>query len=361
MEKQNPLQPSVCFYIHHHGAGHVMRAISIAGGLTGFKVCFLGSNLKPFLNQIPDEIECINLPLDLPRKEDITFIEKPLTFLHYAPLGLAGQRERVSILTDIFKYRYPILLIVDVSVEITLLARLCGIPTIVIKQHGKRSDLPHMLAYESAELLIAPFSETMASLDEEPWVKAKTLYAGGFSKYTTNNNSVQERTNCVAILIGQGGTSIDTHFVHLLADSCGDYTFHVIGQLEENIPRNHHNIIYHGRLDDPLDILLSCAVVIGNAGHNTVMEMASLNKRFICIPEQRPFDEQLEKAEYLKINGNAKVVNTAELNLINWPYELNAILQEEPNWLGVIDKNAINTIVDAVKSKVRSIFDNPVL
>jgi len=361
MEKPHLLQPSVCFYIHHHGAGHVMRAINIADGLTDFKVCFLGSNLKPFLSLISDKIECIHLPLDLPVKDDLTFVEKQLTFLHYAPLGLNGQRDRISMLTDIFKYRYPVLLIVDVSVEITLLARLCGIPTIVIRQHGKRDDLPHLLAYESAELLVAPFSETMASLDEEPWVKAKTLYAGGFSKYTADTNYIQEQTNCVAILIGQGGTSIDTQFIHLLAHSCKDYIFHVIGQLEGSVLKNHPNILYHGRLNDPLDILLSCAVVIGNAGHNTVMEMASLNKRFICIPENRPFDEQLEKARFLKINGNATVINVADLNLINWPDELNAILQKEPNWLGVINKNAVYNIVNTVKQTVNSLFGNPVL
>ncbi|SEB09837.1 glycosyltransferase [Pedobacter hartonius] len=362
MKQFNTTQQTICFYIHHHGAGHLMRALSIAAVLQGFKIFFLGSNLRPYAGLIADEIECIHLSSDVPAENDLHFSAHPLTFLHYAPLGIAGQRERIALLTDIFKDTSPMLLIVDVSVEITLLARLCGIPSIVIRQHGRRDDLPHMNAYESAELLIAPYSAGMAPPGEKDWISAKTLYAGGFSKYSNLKDSDinEEIPDQVAVLLGQGGSSMDAEFINHLADCCENYNFHVIGLRACIETEAKHNVIWHGQLDDPITVLRYCKVVIGNAGHNTVMEMADLNKRFICIPEERPFEEQLQKAELLKANGNAMVVKSGNLNLLNWPVALDTMVRKQPNWKGVTEKTALGNIAGAISHTMERIYGKPV-
>jgi len=121
-----------------------------------------------------------------------------------------------------------------------------------------------------------------------------------------------------------------------------------------------HNVIWHGQLDDPITILRYCKVVIGNAGHNTVMEMADLNKRFICIPENRPFEEQLQKAELLAANGNAMVVKAGDLNLLNWPEALNTMAGKQPDWKGVTDKSALGNIAGAIHHTMERIYGKPV-
>jgi len=355
----NSNQPTIGFYIHHHGSGHLMRAVTIALALKGFPICFLGSNLKPYHHLIPSEIECIHLPADLPNENETSVPGKPLTFLHYAPIGISGIRERNFLITETFKNSYPMLLVADVSVEVTMLARLCSVPAIVIRQHGNRTDLPHLLAYESAELIIAPFSESMAPADQD-WIIKKTFYAGGFSKYTGISNQQPEKPGHIAIILGQGGSSIDVKFVNWLADCCKNHTFHVIGQLKDSDPNSNENgltnIHWHSHLDEPAAVLSYCTVVIGNAGHNTVMEMADLNKRFICIPENRPFEEQQQKADFLSVNHHARVVQPADLRKLDWSAELTMAAQKLPYWLGVINKNATENIAAVIKDNLVRLF-----
>lgn len=351
-------QASIGFYVHHQGAGHIMRAITLANALPGLSCFFMGSNLKPYLDIIPREINCIHLPADVPAENEFPLQEaNELAYLHYAPLGLRGQRERTALITQAFTRHYPLLLLVDVSVEITLLARLCGIPTLVMRQHGLRDDPAHLLAYESATLLIAPYAKEMAVASSMDWVEQKTLYAGGFSKYSNRPKGAEEEDHRqVAILLGKGGTSLDHHFITHLAKVCGLYTFHVIGEMEDKGFPLQPNIVWHGKLAEPVAVLMNSALVIGNAGHNTVMEMADLNKRFICIPEERTFAEQLQKAELLARNGNARVILPAELNTINWEQELDKLIQCAPFWDHVTDAAALHKISAAIDATLIKLF-----
>lgn len=337
-----------------------MRAITIANVLQDMSVCFMGSSLSTYQHLIPKEITCLHLPSDVPEKDKMGLVEHTPSFLHYAPVGVQGQRERTALITEIFKTAYPLLLVVDVSVEITLLARLCGIPAIVIRQHGERDDLAHLQAYESAELLIAPFSKSMSAPSAEVWVDQKTLYAGGFSRYNNDQlqNNVHELRQHIAILIGEGGTSITERFIKELAKNCPAYTFHVIGQVAMLTGTQQENIIFHGKLAEPATVISTCAVVIGNAGHNTVMEMAALNKRFICIPEDRPFKEQEQKARILARNGNARVIPADELQHVNWQEELETILNQTPDWTGVIAEDALPNIRRSIDAVLQRLFQN---
>jgi predicted glycosyltransferase len=353
---------AIGFYIHHHGSGHLMRAITIAGTLTGYPLIFMGSNLEPYRHLIPAGIKCIDLPMDVAESHHSSLPERSLSFLHYAPLGITGIRERASVLTETFKQHFPMLLIVDVSVEIAVLARLSGVPVIVVKQHGNRADVPHLQAYESAELLLAPFSATMAPPDEPEWVKEKTVYTGGFSRFSSydpaykipGKNDCSEDPSSVAVLTGEGGTSLTIEFIKWLSASCPQYNFHILGNKTQ--ATTHPNLLWHGKVADPSAILSGCAIVIGNAGHNTVMEMADLNKRFICIPEERPFAEQKQKAELLAANGNATVVQPDALLVTDWHGLLRAALQKDPHWEGVTDTGALATIRETIFSAMNRIF-----
>jgi hypothetical protein len=369
--RQSVKKFKIAFYVHHHGFGHLMRSLQIAAALKEYEVVLLGSNLKAPEKGFPENVTIIDLPHDvavvkpgqLSEDADVYYDEGNLVdAFHYAPLNVQGIRSRAAILTDFFKQHFPLLLVVDVSVEVTLLARLCGIPTVVMCQHGRRNDQAHLIAYQSAELLLAPFPAAMYRGDKD-WVYKKTIFAGGFSRFDHRKADMQSRTvnsdpafkAKAAILIGGGGTSINAFFVARVAMHCPEIFFHIIGIEVEVVPQP-ANVRWEGRLDDPSPIIAACDIVIGNTGHNTVMEVASLNKRFVGIPEKRPFDEQLEKAEAIKLRKGIRIVLPGSLYDLLWRKELHELLLEEPDWQGIIAADAVAQMAQGIIGAAERLF-----
>jgi UDP:flavonoid glycosyltransferase YjiC (YdhE family) len=333
---------NIAFYIHHHGSGHLMRSLAIAAHLENCSVTFLGSDLERYRSIIPDKIRCIILPPDTKTENDNWFMEREVSGLHYAPLNVAGQTARVAMLSAFFAAQAALLLVVDVSVEVAMLATLCGVPTVVVRQHGKRDDLPHTIAYRNAAGLLAPYDRNLQP-DEDEWLSEKTFFTGGFSRYNPQSHKTEENCREVAILVGRGGTSINEPFISRLVDQCSDWHFHLIGNIDGmNMGFKARNLSVYDHLENPLPVLNQCVVVIGNAGHNTVMELASLNKRMILIPESRPFDEQLVKAQMLEKLNLARVILPESMLITDWSEELNKILLVNPNWVHTIKETAAN-------------------
>jgi hypothetical protein len=361
----------IAFYVHHHGFGHLMRTLQIAAALKDYDVVLLGSNLQEPEQGFPAHVSTIHLPLDVALEKTEDLKAEPdhyyregnaVDAFHYAPLNVEGIRSRTAILTAFFNMQFPLLLVVDVSVEVTLLARLCGIPTVVMRQHGTRNDLPHLLAYQSAELLLAPFPASMYVGDKD-WVYHKTIFAGGFSRFDHIQKQSEEVRSSVdlsfkarvAILIGGGGSSIDPFFVARLAMHCPEIFFHIIGTKVILEPQP-ANVKWEGHVDDPSGIILSCDILIGNTGHNTVMEAASLNKRFVGIPESRPFDEQLLKAEAISQRSGIRIVLPETRNDIEWRTLLTGLLTEQPEWRGIIVQNAVMKMAAGITDVASRLF-----
>ncbi len=314
----------------------------------------MGSNLKKQAGLIGDEIKIIDLPLDLPAANDTHIIQNTPEGLHYAPLNVSGQLERVKIMTDFFFQSTSALLIVDVSVEVAMLARLCGVPAIIMRQHGRRDDLPHQIAYRNAIGLLAPYGRSMQGREEQ-WITEKTYYAGGLARFKQQQDTADVANRMVGIIVGSGGSSIDGKFLLHLSRSCPKWQFQLLGEIdiEGSLP---NNLICHGRVKDPLALLQPCCLIIGNAGHNTVIEMASLNKRFIVIPEERPFDEQLEKAEILSGLQLAKTVLPERLMSTNWNTLLEEQLEYVPNWKHMVDTHAAENAANYIRKCFQQVF-----
>jgi len=338
---------NIAFYVHHHGSGHVMRCVAISKSLPrSCNITFLGSRLEAYHTIIPDYIQCVHLSMDTPVEDDIYHTdEEPPAGLHYAPHHIAGQQERVSAMANFFATKKQLLLIIDVSVEVAMLARLCGIPFIVVRQHGNRDDLPHMLAYQNAQLLIAPYAAMLKQQDPE-WLDYKTFYMGGYCRFGTDtitDTSVSNQPHRAAVLIGSGGTSLNLKFICHLAQLCPGWHFDIVGKIEEypglGMPSN---ATYHGHMDDPSTVLKNTAVIIGNTGHNTVMEVASLGKRFITVPEDRPFNEQEVKAGLLSHLRMAVSVPVNQLYRTNWLQLLESTDWSLGSWQNMIDEQALN-------------------
>jgi len=258
-------------------------------------------------------------------------------------------------MTDLFRSEFPMILIVDVSVEVALMARLCGIPTIIMRQHGNREDLPHRLAYQSAELLIAPYHKSMYR-GKADGALAKTVFTGGFSKFTATENPAEEISNHIAIMLGSGGSSLNSRGITEIINTCPDHFFHILGKTDGDAP-DLVNATWHGHLELPQSIIEGCRIVIGNTGHNTVMEVASLKKRFIGIPEHRPFGEQLDKAEAIRSRQGIHILLPEQLAETNWKHLFATLQEQEADWTDVIDPNALVALRDAILDTGNRLFN----
>jgi UDP-N-acetylglucosamine:LPS N-acetylglucosamine transferase len=349
---------NIAFYIHHHGSGHLMRSLSIAAHLDDCKITFLGSDLDRYRSIIPEHVQLILLPADTKSDKDHWSAERNVAGLHYAPLSVAGQTIRVAMLSNFFKENPQLLLVVDVSVEVAMLATLCGVPTVVVRQHGKRDDLPHILAYKNAISLLAPYGRNLQPKEEE-WLSRKTFFSGGFSRFNVQTDRENKDGRQVAVLVGSGGTSIDKKFIYHLLGQCINWHFHLVGDIEGiNKDDAALNLTVYNHVQDPLAILSECSVVIGNAGHNTVMEIASLNKRMILIPENRPFQEQIVKAQLLEKLNFARVILPGRLFKTDWCEELNKMTMTVPDWSDTVVKTAASDTADYLRAIYAQQYSN---
>jgi len=294
---------AIGYYAHHQGAGHVTRALTIAAHLSN-RMTLFGSTL-------PDKTPLANVELHhLPLDYDAHTLADTPAGLHYAPLAVEGLRERMGSMVDWFRSNWPCLLIVDVSVEVALLARLCGVPTIYMRQRGNRTDPAHSLAYACASRLLAPYPAQL----EEPETSAewihKTDYVGLISKYAACPSEIQNaspvKPRHVTVITGFGGTELNVLQLADAARKCPDWQWTVLGPVANDaalaLPSNFQLL---GLVRDPREWLTSAHVVVGSAGDSLVSEIADLRCRFICLPETRPFDEQRSTSERLAAAGLA--------------------------------------------------------
>ena len=74
------------------------------------------------------------------------------------------------------------LLVVDVSVEMLVLGRLCSVPTVAMSMRGRRLDRPHALGYDVASAILAPWPHNTQHEMDQRWLD-KTIAVGCFSRF----------------------------------------------------------------------------------------------------------------------------------------------------------------------------------
>jgi hypothetical protein len=277
--------PRIGIYVHHHGGGHAARDGAIGQALRerGAEVTFLSS-----LDRIP-EVGHVKLPLDTDLGTDPG--ETPPE-LHFAPLGSRGLSARMAAIADWVAAWRPDLLLVDVSVEVAMLARLCGVRIAYLRQTGERDDPPHRLAYRWAAGLLAPYEERLEPASTPGELRAKTGYVGAITRFDGAERPPAEGRPRRALVLGEelGAT---------IAEAARGWQ--VLG------PR-------------PVDLgLLSrCAVVVAPGGANTVAEAAFARCGLVCVPRPRPFDEQVARGRDLA-RDDAAVVLSEPPEPERWP------------------------------------------
>lgn len=280
------------YYVHHQGEGHRQRAAAIAAAYRG-PMTMIGTGLGETFKGVP----CLDLPDDrLPHgRFDGRDEANCPPALHYAPLHHNGVRDRVALIANWIAAAQPSLMIVDVSVEVAMLARLASVPVVYVRLSGRRSDPPHRDAFASAQALLAPFAEPLDDMATPEWVKQKTFYANGIVP-AGHARSVDPTR--VLVVTGRGGEATNGARWAAAAAAVPERKWRVIGPsvVPARVP---DNLEFAGWVDGADAEIASAGVVIGAAGDGLVSAVLAHERPFICFPERRAFDEQAVKAERL--------------------------------------------------------------
>jgi hypothetical protein len=198
----------------------------------------------------------------------------------------------------------PRLLVVDVSVEVALLARLCGVPTVVVALPGTRLDRPHRLAYDSAEALLAPWPDGAHTRDWPASWRRKVWCVGGISRFDGRPAAPvrlgSRRTRRQVLLLwGSGGRSADSGAVAAARAATPGWDW------VERDPASSPS-------PDLWAELCAADVVVTHAGQNAVAEVAAARRPAVVVAQARPFGEQEATAAAVSRLG-------AAVGLESWP------------------------------------------
>ncbi|MDR7156981.1 hypothetical protein J2W40_003828 [Sphingobium xenophagum] len=289
------------YYVHHHGAGHRARAGAIAA-VSDWPITLLGTGVGEAGIDLPDD-----RPLS-GRFDGVDGSEGRPAALHYAPIDHDGVRLRVARVAQWIATERPALMVVDVSVEMAMLARLASVPTICVRLNGERNDVPHLEAFRGAVALLAPFHVDLERESTPTWVRERTRYLPGITTAVAGGVPPSGR---ILVVIGRGGAPSNGARLAEAARACPNVQWRVIGPVSpvDDCPAN---LDIAGWVEDAAHAIAAADVVIGGAGDGLVGAVMAADRPFICIPEARPFGEQQATASGMARLGAAVVLE-------NWP------------------------------------------
>lgn len=291
------------YYVHHHGDGHRQRAIQIASRAPD-RFVLLGTGLEARSGGL----RCVDLADDRPEGRQAFdgadgTDDRPQA-LHYAPIDHEGVRSRAAGIAGWIASARPALMVVDVSAEVAMLARLTSTPTVYVRLTGRRDDPAHLDAFRGATALMCPFSAPLDDPGTPDWIRGKTHYAAGLTPEVPRR---EVREDVVLVVIGRGGAVGDGERIAETARAHPELRWRVAGPVSP-VADPPANLTLLGWTDAAPEEIARAGVVVGGAGNGLVNAVLAGDRPFICLPEPRPYDEQLMTGRRLEALGAAVVV-----------------------------------------------------
>jgi hypothetical protein len=281
------------YYVHHQGEGHVTRAAAIAHRLGDEPVTGLSSRPRPDEWAGP----WVHLARDDDPPASETCDPTAGGALHWSPPRHPGLRERMAQIAAWVATHDPRLMVVDVSVEVTVLVRSMGVPVVVMGMPGVREDAPHQLAYRLADAILAPWPEWADLLVGGAAWQDKFHAVGAISRFDERARPCDPPRGGrrVLVLSGRGGTELTEQALAAAQHATPQWEWTVLG------PPSSRWVV------DPWPLLCGADVVVTHAGQNAVADVAAAQRPAVVIPQERPHREQRATADAVRDAGLAVV------------------------------------------------------
>ena len=269
------------WYIHHHGYGHLARAAAVTAHLRE-PVTALTSLPTPPQPTFDGWVT-------LERDDGAEPHPDPTAHgrLHWVPLHHRGLATRSRQIVEWIERNQPRVMVVDVSVEVTVLARLCGVPVIVVAGPGERDDAAHQLAYDVAERILAAWPRDVYDPAFLQRHAHKATYVGAFSRFDRAPRP-HETDDTAVVLSGGGGTTLTLADVDAAQAAVPALRWTGVG-----LPGQPWSADIWTRLS-------RASVVVTHGGQNALADVAAAARPAVVVPQQRPFAEQTTVAAALQ-------------------------------------------------------------
>lgn len=277
------------WYVHHHGSGHLHRAMTVAPHLPE-PVTGLSSLPRPAGWQGP----WVQLPRDdaAPHRYSSTADVDAHGRLHWVPVDDPGLRARTHAVSAWIESAAPSAFVVDQSVEITLLARLHGVPVVGLTAPGRRVDAPHRLGFDVCSALVGAWPRGLSRAllpGVAPEVADRFEAVGACSRLPVAGGARRRRPGPprVVLMAGDGGDGFTAEAVRAAQQQTPEWEWTVLSRRLG---------AWHA---DPGAVLADADVAVIHPGQNSLAEVAALRVPAVVVPAHRPFDEQHVTASVL--------------------------------------------------------------
>ncbi|MGN7947140.1 glycosyltransferase [Microbacterium sp. 22215] len=289
------------WYVHHHGWGHVTRMQAIRPHIDDDVTVFSSLPQPASLParttwvQLPSDSEPVVGPDGVHREAHELGDVTAGGTLHWAPLRHPGHQARLAAMADWVAIHPVSTFVVDVSVEVTILTRLLGVPTVVFAQPGERTDAPHRLGYDLADRILAPWAsgtiEAQGLADHDERVHR----VGAVSRYDGRERAAGARHERRVLFLSRtlDAPRLAATIELLTADG---WIVDTAGAGDDD------------RVADVWPLLRRATVVVSAAGQNGIADLAAADTRALVIAQERPFGEQEHTARVLADLGLAVTV-----------------------------------------------------
>lgn len=324
------------WYAHHHGRGHVHRALAL-----GVHLATVGEEVTVLTSAEPPpggaRVGWVGLPRDdEPAPDPVGADPTAHGHLHWVPRHHEGLRTRAAALSAWIAAHRPRAMVVDVSQEVALLARLHGVPVVSTVLPGDRTDAAHAVGLGVSDAVVG-FWPRGAGLARLPDGVAGRLHeVGALSRFDLDGGRAlpqarpggagPQRATLVGGRGGDAWTAAQADRLRAQAEAAG-WEVTVLGAGGTWV-------------DDPWAAVAGADVVVSHAGQNALAEVAAARRPAVVVPAARPHEEQVSTGRALA-RGGWPVRVLDRLDASDWPALLDEVAGLDGDaWAGWCDGRA---------------------